>query len=65
MDKNVEEYLTKMSYRTSTNNDGRESSKRDYNRDVSSYCTSTVVTKISWGNVVVTTRLEEHHGKFL
>lgn len=65
MDKNVEEYLTKISRRVSNIVDCRETNKRDYDRDVSTYCTSTVVTKISWGNVIVTTRLEEHHDRFL
>lgn len=65
MDKNVEEYLIKTSHRVSNSVEYRETKKRDYDRDVSAYCTSTVVTKISWGNVIVTTRLEEHHDRFL
>lgn len=65
MDKNVEEYLAKTSHRVTNVVDYKITNVKDYNRDVSIYCTSTVVTKISWGNVFVTTRLEEHHDRFL
>lgn len=61
MDKNVEEYLAKTSHCVMNSVDYNI---KDYNRDVSNYCTSTVVTKISWGNVFVTTRLKNHHEKF-
>lgn len=64
MNKNVEEYLAKTSHRVTNVFDYKITNIKGYNRNVSIYCTSTVVTKVSWETIFVTTRLKNHHEKF-
>jgi len=63
MDYNIKDYLAKPKQHTTNVNDNYYPSK--YNRDISTYCTSTVKTSISWGKIKVTTRIESYHEKFI